>query len=263
MYSVDYITEEFRAFVKNVSLVLQLTLDGTETKIFAESMSVNVDVYTRSILPRNANGQSLRSSPVLSRPRNSNASGVLSTIPISELYIDDFTSAPGFKLLLINCDGANTNRKAVRMLMSELHPRRELLIIANFCAAHGLNYAVRWGLGVFGYGNILRPCHVLQSVKHRKFEFHVERLLRADVEEDIQLLSNTAVGCACVVREEYSGLFGNDTPCYQPIEMREQGCDLHGVTKTPENRSLRRRFIMLVTGDNGTFAKIGKTRIAG
>ena len=49
----------------------------------------------------------------------------------------------------INCDGANTNKKAVRMLMSELHPRRELLSVVIFCAAHGLNNAVRWGLGLF------------------------------------------------------------------------------------------------------------------
>ena len=241
--------------------MLQLTLDGAPMRLFADSRAANVDVYTRTILARNANGDSLRSFPVLPRPPSSNASGILSTIPINELYLDELTSTPGFKLLLINCDGANTNRKAVRMLMIELQPMRELLTVVMFCAAHGLNNAVRWGLGLFSYGNILRSCHVLQSAKHRKFEVHVKAKLRLDIEEGGLLLSNTAVDYARAVENEYGGLFEGDTPCHQPSGMDEETFGLNRETKTSENTRLWRRFIRLVTGVRGPFAKIGKRRI--
>ena len=229
-------------------------------KVCEDSRAANVDVYTRTILAHNANGESLRSFPILSRPQSSNASGILSTIPISELYIDDLTSTPGFKLLLINCDGANTNRKAVRMLMSELQPRRELLTVVIFCAAHGLNNAVRWGLGVFGYGNILRSCHVLQSVKHRNFESHVKSQLRPDIENDRLLLSDTATDYAQAVRSEYEGLFEGNVSSQAPVGMDEVLPNAN-ATKTPDNVRVWRRFIRLVTGAKGPFAKVGKNRI--
>ena len=232
-------------------------------KLFAESRAANLDVYVRTILAYNANGDSLRSFPVLSRPPSSNASGILSTIPINELFLDELTSTPGFKLLLINCDGANTNKKAVRMLMSELQPRRELLSVVIFCAAHGLNNAVRWGLGLFSYGNILRLSHVLQSVKHRRFEAHVKAKLRFDVEDDSLLLSNTAADYVRAVENEYGAMLEGDTSCHPPPRAAETTSHPERGSKAPENTRLWRRFIKLVTGERGPFARIGKRRIPG
>ena len=86
---------------------------------------------------------------------------------------------PGFKFFfLINCDGANTNRKAVRVLLSELQNRRDLLAVVIFCSAHVMNRAAKWGIGVFFYGDFLGCCHVLQAAKHRNFDAHVRNVIR-------------------------------------------------------------------------------------
>ena len=147
-----------------------------------------MDVYCRALLARNASGVARKSFPVLAIPPGSTAAGILSVLPLNALHIEDLTHPAGFKFLLINCDGANTNRKAVRMLMSELQNRRDLLVVVNFCSAHGINRAVKWGLGVFFYGDFLRCCHVLQAVKQRNFDAHVCKMLRQPPLNDSALM---------------------------------------------------------------------------
>ena len=101
------------------------------------------------------------------------------------------------------------------MLLAELQPRKELLVLVNYCSAHGLNNGVRWGLGIFSYGNVLRTCHVIQSVKHRKFEDHVKKYLRTDIEQDPVILTDTALDYAQAVWGEYEGMFKDPTTLTQ------------------------------------------------
>ena len=46
------------------------------------------------------------------------------------------------KIMLPNCDGANTNREAMKILIIELAARRQLLVLPNICVAHGINRIV-------------------------------------------------------------------------------------------------------------------------
>ena len=114
---------------------------------------------------------------------------------------------------------------------------------------------------MLSYGHILRSSHVLQSVKRRNFEHHVEKRDRPDIEEDIHRLSDTAIHYAIEVRGEYDGLFIGHISCPNPIEMPDERYDLNGETKIPERRRMRRMFTRLVTGDKGPFANVGKARI--
>lgn len=256
-YGAEYIDEKFREFVLANALVLQPFHDGTLANLFEEGRSANVDVYGRTLLARNAAGETARSYPVLSRPSTSKASGVLSTIPTKALFLDELTSTPGFKLLLLNCDGANTNRKAVRMLTAELQPKKNLLVVVNYCSAHGVNNAAKWGLGVFSYGNLIRGCHVLQTAKRRKFEDHVRTYIREDIQEDPLVLTDTSVDYAKAVWGEYGGVFKD------PITLSPVGNDEEGPGKISESHRLWKQFVRLITGAKGPFATSGKKRIHG
>ena len=86
--------------------------------------------------------------PELSAPSTSKTSGILSTIPTSCLFLEDFAASPGFKVLLVSCDGCNTNLAALRMRTSELQSMPMLLVIPVICTAHAVNNSIKWGLGV-------------------------------------------------------------------------------------------------------------------
>ena len=47
-----------------------------------------------------------------------------------------------FKFIFLNCDGVNTNRKAMEILISELAVRREILALPNIRVSHGINRIV-------------------------------------------------------------------------------------------------------------------------
>ena len=169
---------------------------------------------------------------------------------------------PGFKFYLINCDGANTNRKAARMLMSELQLHRDLLAVVIFCTAHAMNRAVKWGLGVFYYGEFLRCCHVLQAVKNRNFGAHVHNVLMPVVCGGSKLMGQTAQDYMQAVQFEY-GRARCIEVCYsQPPESS----DPPRASAEPELRSeniLRRRLVRLILGDRGPFTKRSKTMLPG
>ena len=232
-------------------------------KLFADGRSANVEVYGMTLVARNSLGETQRSYPVLSHPPASDAAGVLSTMPIKSLFIDELLSKPGFKLLLLNCDGANTNRKAVRMIMAELQPKRDLLVLVNFCASHGVNNAVRWGLGQFSYGNVLRCCHVLQSVKNRNFPSHVRKCLRSDIAGDAVLLTDTAQDYVKAVWDEYAGVFKDPDTLFPIALTPPMGGQGEEDAKPSGNLPIWKRFIKLVTGQKGPFATSGKKRIPG
>ena len=251
-YGVDYLEEIFKKFVRECALVLQLFLDGTPLKMFHEGRVVNVEVYCRLLLAYGESGVCKRSFPTLAVPPDTTAAGILSVLPLSGLHIEDLTANPGFKFLFINCDGANTNRKAVRMLMSELQNRRDLLVVVNFCTAHAMSRAVKWGLGVFYYGDFLRCCHVLQAVKNPRFEDHVRNMLHVEVQDDSYLFGQTAQDYLAAVQFQYGyerGLVGSL-------------CESQNAGHLPELSSenvLWRRLVRLILGDKGPYAKRSKT----
>ena len=251
-YGVDYLEGIFKEFVRECALVLQLFLDGTPLKMFHEGRVVNVEVYCRLLLAYGDSGVCKRNFPTLAVPPDSTAAGIVSILPLSGLYIDDLTVNPGFKFLFINCDGANTNRKAIRMLMSELQNRRDLLVVVNFCSAHAMNRAVKWGLGVFYYGDFPRCCHVLQAAKHPHFEDHVRNMLHIEVQDDSYLFGETAQDYLSAVQFQYGyarGLAGSQSERHYvsaPAELSDENV-------------LWRRLVRLILGDKGPYTKRSKT----
>ena len=91
--------------------------------------------------------------PELSAPSNGKTSGILSTIPRSSRSIEDLMSSSGFKILLISCDGRNTNLAALRLLTSELQSMPMLLVLPLICTARGVRNSTKWGLGDCSYGS--------------------------------------------------------------------------------------------------------------
>ena len=242
--------EVFREFLKYHALTLRIALDGTPMKLFHDGRSANVEVYCGMLVACDASGSCQRSFPVLAIPPDATAAGILSVIPIRALYLEDFASKPGFKFYLINCDGANTNRKAVRMLMSELQVHRDLLVVAIFCSAHAMNLAVKWGLGVFYYGEFLRCCHVLQAAKRRNFASHVQNMLMPGVCDDSQLMGQTAQDYMEIVQFEFERARGVEICYTQPPELSQPPDASHSPVLCSEN-ILWRRLVRLILGDRG------------
>ena len=94
--------------------------------------------------------------PVLSRPESKMASGALSKIPIVELHIGDLLGKGGFRLRILKCDGANTNKAATRMLIPELQTKKGLIVINNFRLARALSNSGLRGKGRLPYGSLSR-----------------------------------------------------------------------------------------------------------
>ena len=121
-------------------------------RLINDGQASSVEVYIRSLEARDSAGKSAPSYPVLSRPRPSKASGVLSAMPIEKLHLGDLLPIGCFGFLITKRDGSNTNQAEVKMIMSELQPKRELLVANQLCVAHTLNNSGVWGLGNFPYG---------------------------------------------------------------------------------------------------------------
>ena len=132
-------------------------------RVFSDGQASSFEVYVRSLEARDSTGKSAVTYPVLSRPRSSKASGVLSAILIKTLYLEDLLSNGGGRFLIIKRYGPNTNRAAVKMLTSELQPKKELLAVNQICVAHSLNNIGLGGLCNFPYGSILRTSHVCEA----------------------------------------------------------------------------------------------------
>ena len=78
------------------------------------------EVYAWTLTATNAEGKEMKLYPKLAMPTSSTAGGILSTIPLKQLFIEDFVSDGAFKILLISTDGINSNKAAMRLLLSEL-----------------------------------------------------------------------------------------------------------------------------------------------
>lgn len=121
LYGSDYVAEAFREFVRTEAKVLSLEFDSTPMRIFTLQKRVGSrEVYAWTLTATNAEGKQMKLHPKLAMPTSSTAGGILSTIPIKDLYIEDFVSDGSFKMLLITSDGVNTNKAAMRILIAEL-----------------------------------------------------------------------------------------------------------------------------------------------
>ena len=123
-YGAELLDGGFINFLREEAATLSASLDGTPMRISNDGQASSVEVYVRSLEARGSTGKSAVTYPFLIRPRSSKASGVLTAIPIKKLHLEDLLPNGGFRFLIIKCDGANTNRAAVKMLMSELHSKK-------------------------------------------------------------------------------------------------------------------------------------------
>ena len=258
LYGDDFIRQAFQKFVREEAVVTQLFLDSTPMKVFTSGRPNSAEVYGILLVATSASGEVRTLPPRLAMPASTKASGVLSAVQLSSLFIDDLMHGGGFRMLFINCDGVNTNRKAVKVMISELQRYPDLLIQLNVCAAHGINNAVRWSLGVFDYGNILRFSHVLQSIKNHGYATLVGRMLKYEPPSDPVLETNTALEYYNAIQGAYCATSGDEIfGTAQPIE------DLNAkISQGPsETAIIWKRLVRLIYGQKGPFSRAGPQRV--
>ena len=115
-------------------------------------------------------------SPEILLPSSNSADGILPTLPIPELFVEDLLHDGRSKRIVFSCDGANANQAAIRMLTSDLR-RNKKLLFTNICAAHGSNNAVRWSLADCPCASMLRAAHVYDAVRNKGTPGTVSRFL--------------------------------------------------------------------------------------
>ena len=129
--------------------------------------AANEEVHVRAVGAYACGGKTMTLFPELLIPSSKSASGVLSTIPIHKLFIQDLVASGTFKTVISSCDGTNAKRAAIRMMTSELQRHDNLLIFTSICNSHAINNAEKRGLGSYPYGAMLRSPHVFDSERER------------------------------------------------------------------------------------------------
>ena len=154
LYGTSLLRGQFSKFVATVAVVVKVGTDGTPARLCSgRGMSTSTYIHMGLVEARGADGQRLSMFPEISAPSSAKTAGFLSAIPGPDLFIRELTAPDGFKVLLVSCDGCNTNLAALRLLASELQIYPTLLILPVICASHGVNNSAKWGMGNFGYGS--------------------------------------------------------------------------------------------------------------
>ena len=254
---LDTLRERFSRFVREKAALLHLALDSTPMRLSSTGYgnATSVEIYVRTLVARSQNGEEMKYMPVLSHPTDSTASGVLSTIPLKELFIEDLVSRPCFKFLLITTDGAPTNKAAIRLLVSELQVHKQLIILPSVCSPHTLSNAIRWGLGDFPFGKYLRTSHGLDAARRRDFAGRVNLMLRFhDPPERHSLLdSNTFLQYVEAISKERN----INEITWGPSSDNEVPSLLNAPCEKQRIRDLWISFAKLVKGQRGPFSKAG------
>ena len=163
--------------MREKAVILSVSLDGTAMRVMQSGRASKAEVYVIALQARSASGETMHFYPRIALPAACNAAGILGTIPISSLFVKELTASPGFKMIMVNMDGAATNKAALRMLRTELQRYEQLIVAPVLCSAHSMNNAVKWGLGTFPYGPYLRTAHCFESTARPDAIIHVDRML--------------------------------------------------------------------------------------
>ena len=209
----------------------------------------SVEVYVMLLAARAPNGEERKYLPELSAPECSSASGFLSAIPLSEIFVADLMHRPGFRVLMITAGAIPTNKSAIRALIAELQVYPQLIILPTICSPHTLCNATKWVIGEFPYGVYLGTAHGLGAVRCRDFDDRIDRMLRFDAPllGESLLASNTFV--------DYVGCIQNAYTVPASSSTNNPGTD--AFDGRVAMRDICRLFAKLVTGRRGPFAKEG------
>ena len=172
---------------------MQLFLGSATVEVSTPGRLNSAEKYGTLLIATSASGELRALPPRLDMPAFTKESCVLPAVQLSSLFINDLMHGGGFRMLFINCERVNTNRKIGKMAICELQRSPGLLIQINARADHGVNNAVWRSLGVFGCVGILRPPQVLQSIKNHGYGDLVGRRLKYDPPSDPALETNTAL----------------------------------------------------------------------
>ena len=105
-----------------IALLLHISLESTPMRLYREdSRAARKDIYARTAVGRDADGNTCELMPELSSPPDSKTASVVASLQIKELYLSDLVGAgDGFKYLMISCDAINKNRAAAKMLFCRI-----------------------------------------------------------------------------------------------------------------------------------------------
>ena len=242
---------QFALFVKNKATILQVSSDSTPMRLSTSPIGSagSLEVYARSITARAPDGEEMKYIPELILPVNSTAAGVMSSIMIKDLFIEELMSRPGFRVLLLVMDGIPTNRAAARMLVSELQIYPELLVLTSLCTSHTLSLGTKWGLGTFPYGKYLRTAHGLEAVRCRNFKGHAQRMIRggAPLLNEPLVQSDTFLDYVSAIQDEYRAPIAAQEHIDSPRQLLPDG--------RPPIHDIWKKFTRLVIGQRGPFQR--------
>ena len=110
------------------------------------------------------------SPPRLSRASGHSALGTLGTLRINDIPIMEMCQGKlSFKFLMFRADGVASNQALIKWVCAESNAIGNLLIFSSICSNRSISNAKKWPLGDYGYGAILRTCHVLDSKQICRF----------------------------------------------------------------------------------------------
>ena len=152
-YGMDCLFAMFRNFARGEAHFRRIVLDGRPIMIYTKNhRASNVEVRSRATDAYACGGKTMALLPELLAPSSKSASGILPTISMEEMPIQDLVAGGRFKSVISSCDWANANRSDIRMITSELQKHDKIFIFTRICNAHRINNAARWGHGAFHMG---------------------------------------------------------------------------------------------------------------
>ena len=141
-----------------------MAFGGSALKVFDGETCQTYDIYAKCVSFQSSDSDSLDLLPIISRPSDLTAPGILGDLKMSGLRLDRRRANElQFNYLYAKCDGAQTDVSIMRYICSELRNEKNLLIAHCVCWHHSFSLSVLWSLADYNYGEILRTCHVLDT----------------------------------------------------------------------------------------------------
>ena len=116
--------------------------------------------------------------------------------------------------------------------------------------------SIKWGLGNFAYGDVLRTCHNIQNIKNRRFAEHVEAFAKEDIISDPVLESGSAMQYLMDMFHE-ADLLGAASSSKMSLSAAADA----GEGERKSKSRLWVKFVRLVYGQKGPFSKLGTNEV--
>ena len=116
----------------------------------------------------------MQTAPKLKRMQSKCNAGILSAIDISSLKLDIIAADQNdVHVLLLSCDNAAANRKAIRHIVASLVCMPNVFVGTLICFARTLSLSAKYGSLLFPVGGVIRVTHYLRCRPMKKIDSFV------------------------------------------------------------------------------------------